>query len=433
MKRITLLSIIFICFVVTPVKAVTTIIENYTRVSGSIHACGEDYQNSTIYIWNINTEVNHKPVLIECNMDTDYSDILYIYAVDNNGNEHLVKSLSGVYYNEYISTNLPTGRAKVVFITNDYFCGDPAEGEYYWGIENFYEVDNSYPTHEKLSVNSLLYVNGNSLVNGNLGVGTLNPQKKMEIWDGNSAGFTFSGSAATTAYEVAQTLDNTGYKLNVDNSTRDYRIAIGGVDLLKLLKNNNIALGAYSLYNPVTSASYNIAIGYSAGRYITNGTTNNGNVKNSIFLGADTKAQANGQTNQIVIGHNAIGNGSNTVTLGGNEITKTILKGNVGIGTSNPDEALTVNGKIHAKEIILDTNIPLPDYVFAPDYKRKSLLEMEDYIKANSHLPNMPSATEVQEKGLNTGEIINKLLQTVEEQMLYIIELEKRITGLENK
>jgi hypothetical protein len=54
------------------------------------------------------------------------------------------------------------------------------------------------------------------------------------------------------------------------------------------------------------------------------------------YLGADTKALASGDTNEIVIGYDATGAGSNTVTLGNASIAKTVLKGNVGIGTSLP-------------------------------------------------------------------------------------------------
>lgn len=59
-----------------------------------------------------------------------------------------------------------------------------------------------------------------------------------------------------------------------------------------------------------------------------------------FFIGYDTIANANNETNQIVIGHSAIGNGSNSVTLGNDLITKTVLKGQViiSLSTSTPIE-----------------------------------------------------------------------------------------------
>lgn len=115
---------------------------------------------------------------------------------------------------------------------------------------------------------------------------------------------------------------------------------------------------------------------------------------------------------------------------------------NVGIGTANPDEKLTVKGKIHAEEIKVDLSVPA-DYVFQkyftgssslkPDYQMPSLTEIETFVKENHHLPNIPSAREIQENGLQLGEMNNLLLQKVEELTLYIIEQNKRVEALEAK
>jgi hypothetical protein len=83
-----------------------------------------------------------------------------------------------------------------------------------------------------------------------------------------------------------------------------------------------------------STGSGNIFVGKGAGRYITGGATGNTVSTNSVFLGFNTKALASSQSNQIVIGYDATGLGSNTVTLGNDSITFTALKGNVGIGTT---------------------------------------------------------------------------------------------------
>lgn len=116
--------------------------------------------------------------------------------------------------------------------------------------------------------------------------------------------------------------------------------------------------------------------------------------------------------------------------------------GNVGIGTDNPDEKLTVKGKIHAEEVRVDLSVPA-DYVFQKYYSGESLLkpeyimptleEVEAFTKANNHLPEMPSAKEIQENGFMLKEITNLLLQKVEELTIYTIEQEKRINSLELK
>jgi hypothetical protein len=104
--------------------------------------------------------------------------------------------------------------------------------------------------------------------------------------------------------------------------------------------------------------------------------------------------------------------------------------GYVGIGTTAPDQALTVKGKIHTQEVIINLDGPLADYVFHPAYKLMPLTQVEQYVKANSHLPEIPSAAEVSKNGMSIGEMQNKLLQKVEELTLYVIEQQKQIEEL---
>ena len=108
----------------------------------------------------------------------------------------------------------------------------------------------------------------------------------------------------------------------------------------------NSAQGLNALYSN-TTGSNNSAQGYQAGRYITDGTTANATGSNSLFLGANTKALADGQTNQIVIGDSAIGLGSNTVVLGNSSIVTTALRGNIGIGTTSPGQLLQVGTTLY--------------------------------------------------------------------------------------
>jgi hypothetical protein len=105
--------------------------------------------------------------------------------------------------------------------------------------------------------------------------------------------------------------------------------------------------------------------------------------------------------------------------------------GKVGIGTNSPDEKLTVKGKIHTQEIKVDMLGSLvPDYVFTKDYKLKTLPEVETYINENSHLPEIPSANEIEKNGLLLAEMSMSLLKKVEELTLYAIEQEKKTEKL---
>jgi len=121
--------------------------------------------------------------------------------------------------------------------------------------------------------------------------------------------------------------------------------------------------------------------------------------------------------------------------IGGNN-TPFIIKGDgkVGIGITNikTNALLTVNGIIHAKEINVSLE-GLADYVFHPDYELMPLHKVEQFVKTNRHLPEIPSATEVKENGLNMGEMQNKLLQKIEELTLYMIDQQKRIEELKDE
>ncbi|MBK8800585.1 MAG: hypothetical protein IPN71_13010 [Fibrobacteres bacterium] len=73
------------------------------------------------------------------------------------------------------------------------------------------------------------------------------------------------------------------------------------------------------------------------------------------------------------------------------------------------------------------------DYVFEPDYKLASLSEVEAYAKANKHLPDVPSAAQIEQDGLDLAKMNLLLLKKVEELTLHTISLEKRIKTLETK
>ena len=74
-----------------------------------------------------------------------------------------------------------------------------------------------------------------------------------------------------------------------------------------------------------------------------------------------------------------------------------------------------------------------PDYVFEEGYKKLSIPELETYLKEHKHLPNVPSAKEVQENGQHLGEIQLKMMEKLEEMSLYIIDLQKQITELKSR
>ncbi|MBN9297727.1 MAG: hypothetical protein J0I41_11975 [Filimonas sp.] len=98
--------------------------------------------------------------------------------------------------------------------------------------------------------------------------------------------------------------------------------------------------------------------------------------------------------------------------------------GNVGIGTFNPTEKLSVDGNIRSRKVIV-TQTGWSDYVFDPSYKLPSLDSVAAFVQENKHLPEVPSAATVIKEGLDVGEMQKLLLQKIEELTLYVIDLKK--------
>ncbi|MEI2738307.1 MAG: hypothetical protein V9F01_05935 [Chitinophagaceae bacterium] len=129
--------------------------------------------------------------------------------------------------------------------------------------------------------------------------------------------------------------------------------------------------------------------------------------------------------------------------------------GNTGIGTYTPNAKLhlngaqligsnsavpatgyqlSVDGKIIAEEVKVQLSTSWPDYVFDEGYKLMPIEDLEKSIRQHKHLPNIPSAAEVTaENGIQLGEMNRKLVEKVEELTLYIIQLKKENTSLEER
>jgi len=112
-------------------------------------------------------------------------------------------------------------------------------------------------------------------------------------------------------------------------------------------------------------------------------------------------------------------------------------------GSLKAGSQLSVKGKISAQEVQV-TTANWPDYVFDENYPLKPLAEIEQFVKDHKHLPEIPSAKQVEEEGVALGEMNKLLLKKVEELTLYLIQekkanaeqllkLEKKIEILENR
>ena len=227
---------------------------------------------------------------------------------------------------------------------------------------------------------------------GNIGIGTENPSTKLEISSNKTKFITLQRDGVVKkghiGYGAAQdgsiylgTDDNT-YSLYVQ---QDGRIGMGTISPTTKLEISSDKTKFITLHRDgVVKKGH---IGYGAG---------NGG---SIYLGTEDTPYG------IYLQQN----------------------GKVGIGTYNPDEKLSVNGKIHTKEVKVDLN-GWSDFVFDKAYDLPTLEEVENHINTNGHLLDVPSEKDVLENGILLGEMNATLLQKIEELTLYTIEQDKQLT-----
>jgi hypothetical protein len=253
----------------------------------------------------------------------------------------------------------------------------------------------------------------------NIGIGTTNPETRLNL-AGTAAELSASG---TVANSMLQLKSNLGTEINFGLNT-----VAGNYGGYMQVSDNNLAV-PYGMYlqpnggnvgiGTITSESKLTIVGI-AGEPGGSGTTANSivqvksNLGTEINFGLNTVSGSYGGYMQVSDNNLAVPYGLYLQPNGGN----------VGIGTISPSEKLSVNGNISAKKLIV-TQTGWSDYVFDKDYKLRSLSSLESFIKQNKHLPEVPSAKEVEEKGINVGDNQALLLKKIEELTLYVIELKK--------
>jgi hypothetical protein len=142
------------------------------------------------------------------------------------------------------------------------------------------------------------------------------------------------------------------------------------------------------------------------------------------------------QTNDIfkVLKNTApLGNYTELTALTVNKDGKVLIGDMTGINLNSPTftHKLAVNGSAIFTKAVVKLTTNWPDFVFEPTYNLPSLNEIEKYINKNKHLPDVPSAEEVKEKGIDLGDNQAILLKKVEELTLYIIDQDKKIIKLQ--
>jgi hypothetical protein len=182
----------------------------------------------------------------------------------------------------------------------------------------------------------------------------------------NTGGYENTAIGKRSLYRNTTGFWNTanGHNAMESNTTGNKNTASGKSSLYNNTEgSSNTANGYNAMFSNITG-SMNTAYGEAAGRYIANGTTGNTTSDFSVYLGSNTKASADNAQNEIVIGYNAIGAGSNTIQLGNTAVTDVKTSGTLTAGTVTYPKAHGTNGQVLSTTgsgTLSWTSIPTPD------------------------------------------------------------------------
>lgn len=227
--------------------------------------------------------------------------------------------------------------------------------------------------------------------------------------------------------------------IGIGTSTPESRIHVEGstTSSQNILSVQNNYVGTTNVW--AVEAISNPANGYGVGGHFTGGSKGvygrgEGGGSGTTTIGLEGSAFGGGGT-KIGLQGDATGSGTNWAGYfnGGHVyITNELRVGSDALSGATGYK-VAIDGKLIAEEVRVQLSSSWPDYVFDDDYPLRPLSDVKASIQQHGHLPGIPSAAQVENDGLHLGDMQIRILEKMEEMMLYILQQEEKIKALETE
>lgn len=282
--------------------------------------------------------------------------------------------------------------------------------------------------------------NGGIYTYSNVGIGTTDNQWPLRVHSNTAAVLPITGTAPGIIFNNSATTDFSillySAAIGLTTATGNYfPTAIAGDFNIRGGNGRDILFGTLS----GTTSVERMRISQNGNININNSLSVQGTL--NVPIVSSTTLTASSRVTTPLINSTSIVNTS-TITspsVSGTNLTFTNVNTTnlnasnaVKIGNANVPSGykLAVDGKAICTELKVRATNAWPDYVFEDTYKLRSINELEKFINENNHLPNIPSAKEIEENGIEVGDMNSKLLEKIEELTLYMIAINKENEAL---
>lgn len=290
-----------------------------------------------------------------------------------------------------------------------------------------------------LKIQAQLYSNGNNVINGNyVGIGKNTPSGVLHIYNEGDADIN-----GGVTYDPLIRLHSVSDPLMspVTNYYWDFKITGSSALSFWQHSNSNSEVKVFELNTNAVKINTKLIVNENAeygegftpngsqGFYLSLGLKQLGTTGAWQGSGATLFTTSTGEF-QIMTNPTGVVSGASNMT---NQIRFMAHHSGVSINSTTlpAGYSFSVKGDAIFDKVVVRTYSTWPDYVFTKNYNLRSLTEVKTFITQNGHLPEVPSAKQVKEEGIDVVELNAVLLKKIEELTLYLLELEARMAQME--